>query len=414
MLDNLKKKLKEFKLRDIFRRKAGPPIPKELLADKPLQKAIVRRHRWKVLRRLSGIFLASAALSTGLQYTPDLVSTKFDDFMTGRGFEGNYSQHFHTGEIRVYDRFNPLYPFHRAGHEVALEWHESMKITRLAAIPLALWTPFMYLGNLGSGFADMIPFSSLDAYSIANNDKPADRINFIRPPAEFSLNDFLADFSGVNGERLTFKNDREDLRDALFLFVMLHEARHGDQEKLAYLNANESDADLYAFRVMQARGIDPALVRETAAIVAHARAISAVLHGDAAHASTFTLQRGSGRIFDAYQDEASFRRLHEVLQEADVRNDKAFPLRMNAGQRYLYLVHAMEKEGLLDEDAGMKKAAVAYVGAINYFNRASGGVMINPHFDLSKIDLSYLTQNYKPVPDKLNPPAAPKAPKPNS
>ena len=415
MLDNFKKKLKEFKLRDIFKRKAKTPIPKELLNDKPLQKAIVWRHRKKVLRRLCGIFLASAALSTGLQYTPNLVSTKFDDFMAGRGYADNLSQHFHTGEIRVYDRFNPLYPFHRAGREVALEWHENMKITRFAAIPLVFKTPGTYWDGLTGGFWDMLPGGGeLDAYSMANNDKPSERVNFIRPPAEFSLDSFLRGFTGVNGEKLTFKNDREDLRNVLFAFVMLHEARHGDQEKLAPLNANESDADLYAFKVMQARGVDPALLQEAATIVAHARALSAVLGGDASHVSTFTMQRGSARIFDAYQDEAAFQRLHDVVREADVRNDTAFPVRMPAGQRYLYLTLAMEQEGLLDEDPGMKKAAVAYVNALNYFNRASGGKIIDPKFDISKIDLSYLTQSYKPVPDKLDPPAAPKAPKPNS
>ena len=415
MLDNLKKKFKDFKLRDVFKRKAGPPIPKDLLDNKPLQKAIVRRHRGKVLRRLRNIFLASALLSTGLQYTPGLVSTKFDDFMAGRGFDNNLSQNFHTGEIRVYDRFNPLYPFHLAGREVALEWHENMKITHFAAIPLAIETPFIYVGGLKKGFFDMLPGSALDAYSMAPNDKPADRVNFIRPPGEFSLESFLGDFSGMNGEKLTFKNDREDLRNVLFEFVMLHEARHGDQEKLAYANANESDADLYAFKVMQARGVDPALLKEAATIVAHARTLNAVLRGDTGHVSTFTLQRGGARIFDSYEDAASFKRLHDVLGEADVRNDEAFPPKMKAGQRFAYLTIAMEQEGLLNEDAGMKKAAVAYIGAINYFNMASGGEMIDPKFDMSKIDLGYLTQKYKPVPDKLNvPAAAPKAPKPNS
>jgi hypothetical protein len=414
MLENLKKKFKDFKLRDIFRRKAAPPIPKELLENKPLRKAILKHHRRKILKRLGAVFLASAALSTTLQYTPNLVSTKYDEYMAGRGFDNNLSEHFHTGEIRVYDRFNPLYPFHLAGREVNLVWHEGMKTTHLAAIPLAIATPFVYVGGLQKGFLDMIPGSELDAYSMANNDKPSDRVNFIRPPGEFSLTSFLDDFSGMDGKKIVFRNDREDLRNVLFEFVMLHEARHGDQEKRAYITANESDADLYAFKVMQARGVDPALLREAATIVAHARTLNAVLRGDASHVSTFTLQRGSGRIFDGYQDAAAFKRLHDVLGEADVRNDKAFPARMPAGQRYLYLTVAMEQEGLLDEDAGMKKAAVAYVNAINYFNHASGGAMIDPKFDMSKVDLSYLTQKYKPVPDKLDAPSVPKAPKPNS
>ncbi len=35
--------------------------------------------------------------------------------MARRGYADDYSKNFHTKEIRVYDRFNPLYPFHLAG-----------------------------------------------------------------------------------------------------------------------------------------------------------------------------------------------------------------------------------------------------------------------------------------------------------
>ena len=411
MLDNLKKKLKEFRLRDVFRRKALPPVPPEILNNKPLTKAIVRQHRRKVVKRLRNVFLASAALSAVLQSTPDLVSTKFDDYMAGKGFANNFSQNYSTGEIRVYDRFNPLYPFHLAGREVSITWHEQMKLTHLAAIPLAIETPLLYVSGLEKGFGDMIFPNSLDAYSMTTNDKLNQRVNFIRPPGEFSLDTFLQTFSQQDGSKLSFRSDRKDLQDVLFAFVMLHEARHGDQEKRAYITANEADADLYAFKVLESRGFDPVLVDEARTIVRHARTLSATLGSDQAHVSTFTLERGGERIFDAYEDAADFKRLHDVLREADIRNDRNFPRDMPAGNRYLYLTLAMQKAGLLNEDPGMKKAAAALVAAVNYFDDASGHKIIDPNFDFNKINLRYLTQPYHPAPDRLDVPAPP-APKP--
>lgn len=411
MLDNLKKKLKEFRLRDIFKRKALPPIPKELLENKPLTKAIVKNHRRKVRRRIRNIFLVSAALSVGTQYAPNLVSDNFDAYMASKGYADNFSQNYSTGEIRVYDRFNPLYPFHLAGREVAINWHEEMKLTHLAAIPLAIETPFIYTGALWKGFSDMLPpVDALDAYSMTTNDKLSERVNFIRPPGEFSLDSFLGDFAGVDGQKLTFRNDQQDLRDVLFAFVMLHEARHGDQDKRAYITSNEADADLYAFKVLASRGVDPQLLDEAVAIVRNTRALNATMGGDQAHVSTFTLERGGERIFDGYEDAADFKRLHDVLAEADVRNDRVFPHEMPLGNRYLYLTMAMQRDGLLDEDAGMKKAAEAFVGAIRYFDDKSDKKIIDDKFDLNKVDLRYLTKQYHPAPDRLG---VPKGPKPS-
>jgi len=116
-------------------------------------------------------------------------------------------------------------------------------------------------------------------------------------------------------------------------------------------------------------------------------------------------------MFDAHQDRAAFQRLHSVLAEADGRNPDAFPALMPRGNRYLYITLAMEKDGLLDEDPGMKKAAASFVRALGYFDQASGGKIIDPAFDLDKIDIKYLSATYKPVPDKLT---LPKAPRPNS
>lgn len=401
MLDGLKNKL-----RAAFGMKAKPPektdVPQEILENKHVQKAVLKKVRRRHLKKIGLAFAASAALSTGLQYAPDLVSTKLDNFMAQKNFGSDYAQHFHAKEIRVYDRFNPLYPFHLAGNAVKMTWQDGER-DGLGAVPLVVGTPFLYTGMLWKGFTDMIPGNKLDAFSISNSDEAANRTTYIRPPGDFSLNRFMGDFSGVNGQKLEFQSDREVLRDILFQFVMLHEARHGDQDKTVFGATNESDADLYAFRVMKARGTDSTLLNEAATIVAHARAINGAVGGDAEHASTFTLQRGQQRVFDAHQDAASFERLNQLLAEADARNRDKFPDAMPRGNRYLYLTLAMHGQGLLKEDAGLDKAATSFVQALGYFDKLSGGKIIDQQFELSKIDLKYLTQVYKPVPDKLAP-----------
>lgn len=385
-----------------------PQVPKEVSENKYVQKAVLKSRGRKTLRRIRNIFLASATLSTGLQFAPDLVSSKFDDYMKAQGYTQTYSDHFHTGDIRVYDRYNPLYPFHLAGKSVAVTWDQAMRENHTSYFDLTLATPLIYGNTLWKGFTDMLPFGSdLDAYSITTNGAPEDRTNFIRPPGQFSLNSFLRDFSGVEGRALEFTSDRDELRDVLFQFVMLHEARHGDQNRAAFMTANESDADLYAFRVLSARGVDRTLLNEAANIVLHARALNATLAGDAGHASTFSMQRGGQRIFDAHQDAAAFDRLHTVLAEADRRNDANFAPDMPVGNRYLYLTMAMNNEGLLNEDPGLRKAAVAFVRSIEYFNNLSDGMIIDPGYDLSGLDLDYLTKPYTPVPDKLQPPPRP-------
>lgn len=411
----------ENSIRKVFGLAARPPepeVPKEIVNNKYVRKAVNKSQRGRLLKRLFKIYAASAALSVGLQYAPDMVSQPLDNFMASKGYDNNYSQHFHTPEIRVYDRYNPLYPFHRAGRTVGMVWHENLKSNHLLAIPLAMGTPILYTQELWTGFTDMLPGSKLDAWSIAPNDPLPERTNFIRPPGDFSLEGFMRDFSGQNGKKLVFNNDRDELRSVLFEFVMLHEARHGDQQKLAIETANESDADLYAFKVLLARGVKPALAQEAATIVAHARSIQGAVGGDPGHVTTFTLARGGQRIFDAHQDAASFQRLHDLLKEADGMNDKAFAPGTPIGNRYFYLTLAMHGAGLLNEDPGLKKAAGAFLASIDYFDAMAGGKIIDQNYDLEKIDLRYLTQQYKPVPDKLRvqppKPLPPAARPPNS
>jgi len=402
-------KKKRFSLRALFSRKAKrelPPIPEAVLNDKRVQKTIIRRRRRKRLKRILAVLLASSALSTGLQFHPELVSKPYDQYMAEQGYATNLKDHFHAAQINVYDRHSLLYPFHLAGNETRIIWHEAEKKPHHSTLQLAVASPVIYTAGLIKGFEDMIMPQALDAYSMSNGDDPATRTCFIRPPSDFSLAGFFADFSRVNSKDFHFQHSKEDLKRTLFEYVMLHEARHCDQDKSAYTTANEADADLYAFRVLQARGTDPGLLQETMSIITHLRAFNAVMSGDTQHVSTFTLERGSETIFTAHEDAAAFRELRDIIQEAGAHNPKAFPAGMSQGKQAFYLTAKLYKSGLLDANPQVKKAARAFIQSIAYFDTASGGRLIDRNYDLRRIDLSYLTSEYKPVPDKLDVPAA--------
>ncbi|MBI1215384.1 MAG: hypothetical protein GC185_06155 [Alphaproteobacteria bacterium] len=393
-------------LSSIFRRKAKlPPIPEDILSNKRVQKEIFKRRRRKWRNRILGVLLASSALSTGLQFHPGLVSKPFNEYMAEQGYPGDLSQNFHAREIRVYERNNILYPFHLAGNETSIIWHEAEKDPHQNKTRLAIATPFIYTEGLIKGFGDMIFPNALDAYSMSNDDDPSLRQCFIRPPADFSLNRFFADFSRVDSKDFKFQHSDAALKKTLFEYVMLHEARHCDQEKTVYVNANESDADIYAFRVLQDRGTDPGLLQETKTIITHLRAMNAVLKGDDSHASTFAMMRGGESVFTAHEDAASFTELRALIGEAGKYNDNAFPSHMSDGQRSVYLAAALYNSHMLDNDPQVKQAAVAFINAIDYFNNASGGRIVNPTFDMNAIDLTPLFASYKPVPDKLSAPA---------
>lgn len=119
-----KKKFTE-RLRDIFRRKAKPaPVPAAIYNDKRVQKAVIKSRRRRFLKRFLMTSVAAAAISAGTHYAPDTVSTPFNQFMYEQGHAADLKTHFHAQNTRVYDRWNPLYPFHLAGQGVKITWQE--------------------------------------------------------------------------------------------------------------------------------------------------------------------------------------------------------------------------------------------------------------------------------------------------
>lgn len=401
-----KKKMTE-RLRDIFTRKAKPaPVPPEIYNDKRIKKAVFKAHRRKFFKRILTASVAAAAISTGTQYFPDTVSTPLNSYMTGQGHGANFHDHFHANNIRVYDRWNPLYPFHLAGQSVKVAWREVDQADdsgMAKAFTKAVGTPIVYYSMLFKGMGDLLSPHPLDAYSFSGTTPHAERDVFIRPPKAVDLADFIGDFSRVNGKEMTFKNQTAELERVLFEYIMLHEARHGDQDKSAATSLNEADADRYAFDVLAARGNSKELLAETRDIITHSRTMASILGGGTSHTTSVALLRPYQTPYNAYRDNAALNRLHLVLADAASMNADAFPEDMGRGNRFIYLAIALKKQGLAERDPDLKLATDLFLNATVFFDKASGGKIIDRTFDINKIDMGYLQQQYKPVEDKLQP-----------
>lgn len=398
------------RLSSLFSRKAKPaPVPPEVYNDPRVHKAVFKARRRRFFKRLLVSSVAAAAISTGTHYFPDSVSTPFNQHMAEQGHAANFGDHFHAANIRVYDRWNPLYPFHLAGLGAKMSWrmvdeeNEGGAFYRGAS--KAVGTAVIYPAMLFKGFTTLAMPHPLDAFAVPNTAPHAERDIFIRPPGKVNLEDFIKDFGRVNSDTLKFKNDTKEIERVLYEYIMLHEARHGDQRSDVATSLNEADADKYAFRVLEARGNKQELLTEVRDIITHSRTMASVLGGGTSHTTSLALLRPHQSPYESYKDEAALKRLHDVLNDADAMNSGVFGDNIGRGNRLIYLAAAINKSGVADRDPDMKQALGMFLRASLYFDSVTGGGMIT-NFDIDKINVDYLRKEYKPVEDKLQTPAA--------
>lgn len=410
MADTPEKKKFLTRLRDVFKRSAKPRVPDEIVNDKNVQKAVIKNRRKKRWRALRNIALVSTALSTITYFNPDLVSSTYDAHMAERGYTATHQENFHAAEVRVYDRGNFFLPFYTGACSVTEAWQQADRHDIGIATRLII-TPIVYVDGITEGIGALLPSGALDAYSKSNNAPADERTVFIHPPADnFTVKQFLQDFAGLELSEPQFKHNHQDIERVLYEYVMLHEARHGDQDKSVSVALNEADADRYAFDVLETRGIDPALLGEVRDIVTYGRTMASVLGGGTSHATSLALMREYPTAFDAYEDGASFKRLHNILKDAAHFNAEAFDENVSVGNRMIYIAGAMNARGTLRHDPELRAANNNFITAINYFQEASGYKLVNPLLDLSGVNVEYLKQPYSGAPDKLKPATPQKAP----
>ncbi len=403
MADTPEKKSLTTRLRDIFKRSSLPPVPAEIVNDKRVQKAVFKNHRRKRWRALRNIALVSTAISTILQFNPNIVSTSYDEHMAARGYTAAHQENFNAANVRVLDRHNPLLPFYTAGSSVVDGWREADR-QEMGLVTKAVITPFAYAIGFGSGFGDIISSHSLDAHAVSTAAPVSERNVYIRPPADnFTVNDFLSDFAGLHLSELQFQHDNADISRVLYEYVMLHEARHGDQDKSVSTALNEADADRYAFTVLATRGYSPDLLQEVRDIIIHGRTMASVLGGGTSHSTSLSLMRHYPSAFDAYEDGAAFKRLHNILADAVHMNEDLFDPNMPMGNRMMYVSTALFVQGTLKENQELRAANNHFRMAAIFFQHASGFKLFGPMENLEHIDVDYLKRPYSAAPDKLAP-----------
>ena len=409
-----KKKFTE-RLRDIFRRKAPkPPVPAEIINDKRVQKAVFKNHRRKRWKQIRNIAIASTALTALTHMAPDFVSKPYDQFMAEKGYTVSSQELFQAENIRVYNRGNLLYPFHAAGNETVISWQE-LDREGFGTFSKAVTAPFSYISGFTGAVGNMISPSLVDAYSISNSGPAKDRTVFIRPPSDFTVGEFLREFAGVNPAQAEyrFQHENKDIERVLFEYVMLHEGRHGDQSKSANGTLNEADADQYAFDVLTRNGTDPALLEEVRTIITFGRILASVQGGGTTHATGFALMRPLRTTYDAHTDAATFRTLHNMLDDVARTNEEAFKDDVSMANRYVYAAAALKRDNVFSDNARLANANAYYMMAVNYFQVASNTALYDPQFPLQSIKTDYLKQNYDPAERPTKRPE-PRPPRPNS
>lgn len=370
----------------------------------------VRRNKWK------SFYLASAAMSTILQILPaGVATTSLDDHLREKGMEGDMQKFMSTKDIRVHSRTNPLYVWREAGdltHAMYISSRNEAKDFGDHLQNIA-WTPVAYGVSLFSSSVSylMTPLMNLDAHSLSP-DQPLDvRSCQIRPPSVMDADTFVNEFTRLDVGAYKFKSSPESLKRVFYRYVMAHEGRHCDQnKKLGGSSLNESDADLYAFRLLDATEKDRAAVTEAKEIIQNVRIMNALVGGDSTHFSSYTLWRMDQTPLEAQHDYSNADTLSRILENADDMNSKAFSGEAGKYERFYHLSKKLLSAGALDTAPALKDTAEKYISSVDYFNRLAGGRDVLKE-DASKLELnvSFLTQQYVPAPDKVPSRARPNA-----
>ncbi|MEZ0259960.1 MAG: hypothetical protein ACAH80_03065 [Alphaproteobacteria bacterium] len=387
------------RLKKLFNRQANKP------EDTGAKKKKKRSWLWKY-------YLGSAAMAVALQFAPQhWYSQSLNEHMAAKGITvENADQYYSANNIRVYSRSNPLYIWHEAGNMVKVNAQETFNdpaaTVGAKAITVAA-TPFIFAGTLFNTTTTFIMPHPLDAHALVP-DQPLDqRTCFIRPPGDVTADKFVNKFTGFDVKDYKFKSDKGELRKIFYTYVMGHEARHCDQNmKLHTSSLNEADADLYALRLVNALGGNSAAVQEAQTILEHVRMKNAVAGSDAYHGSTLTLQRMGQTPMDAQQDYANASTLNRLLRDADEMNKGTMIASGKGGEmekveRFYHLTRALLDGGYLKDKPALTQTAQSFLKSMEYFQGVSDGKVIKTDHAKVKIDLTYLTRQYLPAPDKI-------------
>ena len=358
-----------------------------------------RRPKRKIT--LKRFLLVSTALSTLIHFAPDIASKPVKDWLQDRDLPADTAQYYTTKNIRIYDRYNPLFPFALAERAAVLSWKDGRKDGD-NILSLAINIPLGYASGLSTGFLTMLTPTSLDAFTLLDDSLPvSERECYIRPQGNVGIKDLMTDFTGLRMKGFKTTASPEKLAAVFQQYVIAHEMRHCDQNHSFNASSlNEADADIYALRVVgETAGQEVATLEEAKTILRHLRSLNSMT-GDTHHASTFALDRTHHTPMDAHEDTAVFNRLSGLLKDGYSINNGAFKdMDLKRAEEKYHVAVGMMKAGIF-KDEKLKEAAQSFIDSVEFFDEASGGKVITKRNLSDKLNFDAFTREYVPVPDK--------------
>lgn len=355
-----------------------------------------------IAKGVASVLLAGTALSTILQFAPGLVSDSAADYIAGKGYNSLPMDAFQAQDIRVYERGNPLVPFHMAGHAVRRMWSSDENFT-----VKAFGAPFILHDGFSDGLGLLRSDSKLAAYSYSTYEQDARERSVMIWPSDDTITpqQWLREMTGLDVAQLNFgTHSTADMQRILAETNLLHEMRHGDQNKQDHRTLKESDADAYSLHAATLAGAQQSLVGEARMFLMATRTVSAVLSGNESHATAFALRRGMKDDFNrhshlhdfslqmrASQDGSTFVSAHHILSGIKFDND-AIPTGMDSASAYYHAATALLDAGIAQRN-DENSAIALYVQAMDYLDAISGGTLIDRNADSSQIDVSDYRDN---------------------
>ncbi len=374
----------------------------------------------QIARGAAAVLLAGTALSTILQFAPGLVATPTGDYLATKGYSSSLRDQFAASNSYIYDRGNPLVPFHMAGHAVRRLWTSDESL-----LAKTFGAPFLLHDGFSDGLGLLRSDSKLAAYSYSTyQDDPQARSVMVWPSDDtLTTAQWLHEMTGLKVAKLDFRRHSEaDMQRILIETGLLHELRHGDQSKSDTQTLKESDADAFSLHAAAAGGAAPSLVGEARIFLMAARTVSAVLSGDSGHATALALRRGMENDFTrtdalhafslqhrAYEDGSAFTSAHNMLRGVVFDSD-IIPASMDRYSAYYHAASALLDAGIAQRD-NENDAIALYVQAMDYLDAISGGTLIDRSVDHRNIDVSsYRARAEAGMPDVQDTPPPRRAP----
>lgn len=184
------------------------------------------------------------------------------------------------------------------------------------------------------------------------------------PPSHATLNDFIYEFTRLDGDSLWFSNNRDKISKIMREWCLAHEVRHGDQSDNERSIVNEADADVYAFRILKTLK-DTTGYHEVYEAAIHMRTLSAIRYKDFEHATSFSLRDMDSTATTAEASRDGFEKLYDVLQNFYIiQTGRRGVFGMEKNYSYAYQLY---ETGSFSYDENLERAAKMYIEACEYF-----------------------------------------------